>query len=466
MEDKEDNSLALPVRQFTANDTKLVILYPSGYTIAAGIISDGTMQKKKMLGESVDYITLERYYIDMFKGRTYDVIRDIVKDINITSVDIYTEDDGLYDSYNMLKALENYNDEIGRNQINLNGVAIFRNNKGIFSVYQADRLANICTIVGDIARTIERDNKDIIEYEDGHIEIKIEEITYYSIPYTEMECYSTLWGTTENILLALGLRSIHAAEKEFRIDTPHGIAMDSLITAVHKYVSNNIEHQLEADLGYKFAYWFDFNYWFEYEKESIAVYGLKPFKVSRKNIEDLIKAYAEEYFKQVELDRISIANKQADETEKQAEEEEEEENIKSADYIEYYNGTGPLADDGSLPNLYIYDAQLILILEIIKDFYNKGIYMSFDLRKLEYAYIQESKFTYYQNKASRFTEGVDIDKFVTTNLNIDIDKEVENAINRLKEAAVYVFNHRKEEEWQLLNNFYPFLNEGRSEEKE
>lgn len=386
MEDKEDNSLALPVRQFTAIDTKLVILYPKGYTIAAGIISDGTMQKKKMLGESVDYITLERYYIDMFKGRTYDVIRDIVKDINITSVDIYTEDDGLYDSYNMLKALENYNDEIGRNQINLNGVAIFRNNKGIFSVYQADRLANICTIVGDIARTIERDNKDIIEYEDGHIEIKIEEITYYSIPYTEMECYSTLWGTTENILLALGLRSIHAAEKEFRIDTPHGIAMDSLITAVHKYVSNNIEHQLEADLGYKFAYWFDFNYLFGCEKENIAVYDLKPFKVSRKNIEDLIKAYAEEYFKQVELDRIS----------RQA----EEENIEIADYIEYYNGAEPLADDDSLPNLYIYGAQLKLILEIIRDFYNKGIYMSFDLRKLEEDYEADSKKEVYKVKTS------------------------------------------------------------------
>ena len=436
MEDEEKMNLALPIRKLEVNDTKLVILYPSGYIIAAGIISDGTMKKKVMIGETPDYITLERYYIDMFKGGTYDVIRDIVKDIDITSVDVYTEDDSLYDSYNMIKALENYNNEIGRNQINLNNAAIFRDNKGIFSVYQANRLGDICRIVGDTSKIIEREEKDIIEFEDRHIEIKIEEISYDSIPFYELECYNKLWDTTENELLALGLRGIHAAEKEFKIDTPHGIKADNVITAVHKYVLNNTEYQLEADLGYKFEYWFNFNHWFEYEKESLAVYALKPFKVSRKNIEDLVKAYAEEYFKQVELDRASRAsNRQAD-----------EKNIESSEYIEYYNGAEMPADNDSIPNLYIYGAQLGLLLRIIKDFYNKGIYMSFDLRKLEYDYIPESKFAYYRNKASRFTESICIDKFITTDLSTDIDKEVDEAIEELKQAAAKEFNYRKKEQ--------------------
>lgn len=434
-ETESKKKAAFPIRELKENDTRLIVIYTIEFSIVIGVISDNIQQKKLMLGDNADYITLKSIWYERNKSKAevYRELHKFLNGISITSIDIYTEN-AIEIASDIIKLLSNYNEYFGKNQISMNDTAVFMNNSGLFTLYSEDRLEYICENIssGYIEGNLEEENTDIICYDDGHKEMRIQEITYNNVPHSGIKCYDRFCDTTEYELIALALRSVYAVEKEFEFNT-NEVYTGRLITTTHNYVYNGIEHQLEADLGY------------------IAEYGLglscninkKSFKISRKSIEGLIKAYAEEYFKQIELDDISRVNQTT----------AEGENIEPADYIEYYNGAEPLADDDSLPNLYIYGAQLKLILEIIKDFYNKGIYMSFDLRRLEEDYEAETKQPVYKIKKSRFTRSIEINKFVTTNLRIDIDKEVEKAINKLKEAARKEFSKRKLEQQLILDKF-------------
>lgn len=396
--ERENSNKEFPIRKLDgANEVKLIAIYNYTFAnnydkIAIGVISNTLIEKQKIFN------TTEEKLIEIFKisskeeESTYKEINKILSGLDITSVDLYGDTNSIK---TMISLFEEYNRVVGRNQINLdNAVAVIENTVE-YDEYSISLIYE--EIMGN--KSIE-ENKDTLDtfdtydYDPFGIDsspvIKVDDTVKLRVGDG-----NNIDATDENKLIAVGLRSISKAEKVFNIKGDKDIKTDVVIKAVHKYVKGNTKYKLDVDVGLKATYTNEFFH-------SVKVLEHKEFKVSSYDVEDLIKSFALTYFKNIENN-----TKESEST--------EQNNVAIT-----FNGTG------------IYRNQISVLTEVIEELYNKGIYISFDLRNLT-----EDAFNpgYYVARTGKVTKYIEINSFVTDRLLTDIDKEIERAIEKVKEAA-------------------------------
>lgn len=398
--ERENNNKELPIRKLEgANEVKLIEIYNYTFAnnydkIAIGIISNTLIEKQKIFN------TTEEKLVEIFKisskeeESTYKEINKILSGLDITSVDLYGDTDSIK---TIISLFEEYNRVIGRNQINLdNTIAV------VESTVEYDEYS-ISLIYEEIMsnKSIE-ENKDTLDQFDtyDYDPFGIDSSPVIKVDGTirlRVNDESIRYITDENKLIAIGLRSVCKAEKEFNIKGDKDIKTDVVIKAVHKYVKGNTKYQLEADVGLKATYIDEFYH-------SVKVLGQKEFKISSYNVDGLIKSFALTYFKNVES------------------------NTKESKSTEQNNVLINFDDNAHA----IYRTQIDVLAGVIEELYNKGIYISFDLRNLTEDIFNPG---YYVPRAGKVTKYIEINSFVTDRLLTDIDKEIEKAMEKIKEAA-------------------------------
>ena len=405
----ESRYIKFPIRNFTeANEIKLVAIYNFTFAnnddkIAVGIISNTIMEKQKILSGN------DENFIEIFKidpEDTEQAIKDLnvmLSDLDITSVDIYGKVTN--NIKRTLSLFEKYNREVGRNQINLDNAVGFLDGLGTFDKYSID---STYEAIMKKEVNLKKDNVNIIgEFEpfdisysecvvksDATIKLRFEAIDneYYSLEINEGK------------LVVTGLRSVLQSEKLINFEES-GIDTNIEIKATHRIVKNNEEYDLQANVGLLGTY--SLNNGISSNQDKLK----KSFRMSRYSVEELIKTYALTQFKEFE----------ASDEEPMASGTVLKQSIK---LIKFNN-----AEED------IYFEQLEVLNDVIKDLYNKNIYISIDLRNFD-----TDEFTGQTIlKSHKLSKYIEINSFITDKLLIDIDKEVEKAIEKVKEAAIKAY---------------------------
>ena len=399
----------IPIRKLEGdNDIKLMAFY--GRALYIGIISKPILSKRAILSGGPAYVVLHKVIINENVDRLNE-IQSIIGTEDIASVDIYGDID---DCKYIINILEDYNRSIKRNQINLNNAFIFddKNASGFTYTDLAEKFNNIIenkpedvmlTDQGPIILNSEAEQKIaklLIEEVDTSEKVEIsddEENDIYNILNRTYERKDRVTGK----LKAVAIRSLNAAEESLHIYTTNkGIEISKFATMI----SYKEDYEAEAYLP---AY---------YSITDLDVTRLKSYKISKYKIKELFKQYVKAYFD--EWDKGTINEEYINDC------------LKSSDIMLIHY----IIDNNTTFNM---------ISEVLQYLFDKEIYISVNLRKsFDIVETYQKWFNVNAEVNETLSNNIEIDSFVTPNLMVDIDSEVEKAFEIIRKHAVKLAGKR------------------------
>lgn len=400
----------LPIRELDGSTDNRLIAVSSKDNMYIGTITQQTLSKQAIIGDSEQYVKL--YRTDKYNIGVYDEIKKIIGEKVITSVDLYGS---MYNIREAIKILERYNELLGNNQINLDNSYVYTENtvrmKCDLSVLETD------------LNTITDNTNDYMLNSDIFIENKPGEAGFAKVIIKERE-QAIIWNDLdivgadyikmiemrENVLgrlTALALRSLNKAEDKLYLD----VESEFILSDFSRKVKINFKAPNGEDYTYKAETMRPGYYNIDIDNADINLYNVKQHKRAKVSIEELFNEFA-----------LTVLNK-----------ETVDNRFNNVKYISYETN-GVLNVDSGVIQCFAFKA----ITKILKDLYDKEIYISVDIRELRNLICLAETVkddVRYHKKAGLLSSYIEVDSFITPNLTVDIDKELKEALKKLRDKA-------------------------------
>lgn len=316
----------------------------------------------------------------------------LIKDNKIDSVDIFSN---TYNVKSVFELLENYNEFKGERLINIDNSCMIN-----ISDFEGDSYDIIDILIkasglqedyeSDMSWTSEYKHDILLSNLEGYCRIKIDRFKSDNIMDKRIE---------NGILKAICLRSLYKAEKTFGIinNSPFKLT-DVPATVVHRLCTEkrNIKY---TEVAYIIGI---------YDIHRTDIFGTHKCKVSRYSIKDLFFAFIEEWFRFCDAEEMK----------------------KQEVDLEY-------VATNEMSGIFVYSINTLI--EIMTDLYNKGIYVSIDVNRKDINYYNIDNENYIMIP-KQLSHNIEVDSFVTANVLLDIDTEIDEAIKKLQQAARIEFN--------------------------
>lgn len=390
----------LPIRKFNRDsDTKLIAFY--NIALYIGVVSKQILSKRAIMTSETAYVELHKVIINRNVNRLTE-IQSIIGTEDITSVDIYGE---LEDCRQTISILDDYNKSIKKNQINLNNTFIFddRNTLDLTYTELADKFNAIIEGINNTAYPIYGESIPLLrntETDNKIAKAVIKEVS--DLKEVESSIETKVKGANKRKdkatgkLKAVAMRSINTAEERLHIYTTNeDIEISKFATIINYKEDCEVEAYLPA----------------YYNINDLDVTRLKLYKISKYKIKELFKKYVKTYF---EINEIWKKECKANNVV-----------FKQTNLIRVKELLMSNAFDS--------------IAEALQYLFDKEIYISVNLRKSFDIVEAYNKYGDDPGKINTtLSNSIEIDSFVTPNLMVDIDKEVEKAFEIVRKQAMKI----------------------------
>ena len=399
---------SLTIRDLVTDDEKKLVIFFGDSSakffereVFAGIISREIIAKQKILAMEPEHIRVKHLgKIDSEQAQHN--LNELINDTKIDSVDIFSS---IYNVKDVFSLLENFNEFKGENIINIDNSCIINiadfegtNYNMTNTLIKASGIRNDCDDNDTEWTYIFNNDADdvLLNNLDSYCRVKIDRFKTTNIMDNRAK---------NGILKAICLRSLYKAEKTFGIADCEQFKLTDVPATVVYRLDTEKRHIKYTEVAYLIGV---------YDMHRTEILETYKCKVSRYSIRDLFFAFIKEWFKFAVMKEME--SKEVD--------------------LEYVAGN-------EMSGIFVYS--LDTLIEIITNLYNKGIYVSIDINRKDINYYNINN----ENNImipKQLSSNIEVDSFVTANMLLDIDKEIEEAIKKLQQAARIEFNKEQKKE--------------------